>query len=75
MEVFGRSGERRGDICANELRTHMAKKRYQLIDKNGRKIRSFDTAQEAGEFAKDAWPDQEQDEDRSGRGWDVEISS
>ncbi len=53
----------------------MAKKRYQLIDKNDRKIRSFDTAQEAGEFAKDAWPDQEQDEDRSGRGWDVEISS
>jgi len=51
----------------------MSKKLYQLIDKDGRKIRSFDSAQEAGEFAKDAWPDQEQDEDSTGNGWDVEV--
>ena len=33
----------------------------------------FDSAQEAGGYAKTLWPDQEQDEDRTGKGWDVQI--
>jgi hypothetical protein len=47
--------------------------RYELIDKNGRVVGSFNTANSAGEFAKRTWPDQEQDEDRTGNGWDVQV--
>lgn len=47
--------------------------RYELIDKNGRIVGSFNTANSAGEYAKRTWPDQEQDEDRTGKGWDVQV--
>lgn len=35
--------------------------------------RSFATAQAAAAFAKECWPDLEQDEDRTGKGWDVQA--
>lgn len=47
--------------------------RYELIDKDGRSVRTFINARAAAEHAKYLWPDQEQDEDRTGKGWDIQI--
>lgn len=33
----------------------------------------FKTAGEAAAYAKECWPDFEQDETRSGKGWDIEV--
>lgn len=58
---------------------------YELIDKDGNKIiltspdgkvlrhLTFDTAVTAAEWAKKWWPDQEQDEYRTGKGWDISV--
>lgn len=47
--------------------------RYRLIDKDGRAdSRTFESATQLAEWAHHLWPDQEQDEDRSGKGWDIE---
>jgi hypothetical protein len=47
---------------------------YELIAKDGRVVGTFRTALEAADMARSAWPDQEQDEDRTGAGWDVQIA-
>jgi len=48
--------------------------RYELIDKDGKVKRGkFGSAEQAVYWAKCYWPDQEQDEDRAGRGWDVQV--
>jgi hypothetical protein len=48
--------------------------RYEVVDKDGKLIKGkFRTAQEASEAARWMWPDQEQDEDRTGKGWDVQA--
>ena len=48
--------------------------RYRLIDKDGRAdSRTFESATQVAEWAHHLWPDQEQDETRSGKGWDVEV--
>lgn len=53
---------------------------YVVIDKDGKPVmddrtgkpREFHTVAYAAGVAKAMWPDQDQDEDRSGKGWDVE---
>ncbi len=47
--------------------------RYEVVDKDGNIHGSWDTAGRAFNFATKAWPDQEQDEDRTGKGWDVQV--
>ncbi len=48
--------------------------RYELVDKDGITVNAvFLTGTAAGETATLLWPDQEQDADRTGRGWDVQI--
>ena len=47
--------------------------RYELIDKNGEKYGPFDTQIFAAIFAEQLFPDQHQDEDRTGAGWDIQI--
>lgn len=54
--------------------------KYRLIDKDGKTVChpsgmpiGFMTVQRAAQYARDLWPGQEQDEDRSGKGWDVEV--
>lgn len=48
--------------------------RYELVDKDGHVLeRKFSSALAAGLFANQFWPDQEQDEDRAGNGWDVQL--
>ena len=46
---------------------------YEVIDKDGRKYGPWATAFEASCFAHRTWPDQDQDEDRTGKGWDLQV--
>ena len=47
--------------------------RYELIDKDGNVVEAFVTAEAAARRAQFLWPLQEQDEDRTGKGWDVQV--
>jgi hypothetical protein len=47
--------------------------KYELIDKDGNVYGPYASAYHAGLAAKAAWPDQEQDEERRGYGWDVQA--
>jgi hypothetical protein len=47
--------------------------RYELIDKDGKVAARHSSAAWLGERAKEFWPDQTQDEDRTGKGWDVQV--
>lgn len=51
----------------------MAETRYELIDKDGKTHGPFETAYAASLWAIREWPDQEQEPDRTGIGWDVQI--
>jgi len=49
--------------------------RYELIDKEGEPLLTiFETATKAAEMAKFMWPDHSQDEDRTGKGWDISVA-
>jgi hypothetical protein len=48
--------------------------RYELIDKWGTKRGPFNTAERAAAYAKVNWPDQEQDPDETGKGWNVRCA-
>jgi len=48
--------------------------RYELIGKDGLLYGEFISAQAAAEHAKSKWPSQEQDEDRTGKGWDIQVA-
>ena len=65
VNTQGTSGDRVTEVLPD--------RRYELIDKDGVPCMVFDSAQEAAAFAQQAWPDQEQDEGRTGRGWDIQI--
>lgn len=47
--------------------------RFELVSYRGEIFGPYPTAQAAAEAAKAKWPDQEQDEDRTGKGWDVQT--
>lgn len=47
--------------------------RYELVDKGGCVQGIFPSAQMAGTAASKLWPDQEQDPDHTGKGWDVQV--
>ena len=47
--------------------------RFRLLDKEGVAFGPYPTAQAAMEMARELWPDQEQDEDGVGNGWDIQV--
>jgi len=47
--------------------------RFELIDKDGRPVASYTNVRELGEAAELYLPGQEQDEDRTGKGWDIQV--
>lgn len=47
--------------------------RYELIDKDGKVVGESPSAQGLAIAAKDMWPDQQQDPERSGVGWDIQA--
>lgn len=49
--------------------------RFRLLGPDGTPVGwTFETAKEAGEYAAMRWPHLKQDEDRTGKGWDVEVA-
>jgi hypothetical protein len=48
--------------------------RYELVDKEGRVVNSAGNAAFLAEQAMRLWPDQSQDEDRTGNGWDIQTA-
>lgn len=47
---------------------------YEVVDVYGiAQPGAFTTASRAFEYAKRLWPDQEQDPERTGKGWDVQL--
>jgi hypothetical protein len=52
----------------------MAKTQYEVVDREGRIHGPFHGIIEANTYAQHKWPDQHQDENRTGIGWDAQIS-
>lgn len=48
--------------------------RYELISKIGVPHGTFPSAELAALRALTLWPDQEQDPDRTGKGWDIQVA-
>jgi hypothetical protein len=46
---------------------------YEVVDYRGKIHGPFRSVIEAFAYADAKWPDQEQDEDRTGQGWDVQV--
>jgi hypothetical protein len=57
-----------GPNCAKTVPTQ-----YEVVDCRGDIHGPFHNAIEAFAYADAKWPDQEQDEDRTGNGWDVQV--
>ncbi len=47
--------------------------RYEIVSYRGEIFGPYPSAQAAADAAREKWPDQVQDEDRSGLGWDVQV--
>jgi len=67
------------DSDAKLTRPRSGPVRYEVVDKDGKVVRGpdgtrFYTAGGAAMWAMHLWPDQEQDEDRTGKGWDVQVA-
>jgi len=60
-------------ISTQEARGRSGPVRVEVIDKDGKMHGPFHTLIEANTYARKHWPDQEQDEDRTGKGWDVQV--
>ena len=56
------------------MRENMKPAQYELVSYRGEIFGPYPTAQAAAEAARAKWPDQEQDEDRTGKGWDVQVA-
>jgi hypothetical protein len=48
--------------------------RFELLDKDGRRSAVHEDVGHLADLAHRFWPDQEQDEDRTGKGWDVQVA-
>ena len=47
--------------------------RYEIVSYRGEIFGPYDSMEAAAQAAKEKWPDQHQDEDRTRAGWDVQI--
>lgn len=47
--------------------------RYHLIDKDGEVVGEFISSRNAVHWANKMWPDQSQDPDHTGKGWDIQV--
>lgn len=47
---------------------------FEIVSYRGEIFGPYPTAQEAAAAAKEKWPDQSQDPDRTGAGWDVQVA-
>jgi len=49
------------------------KTRYELVDKDGRVVGRYPTLLKLHQDVSDLFPDQHQDEDHTGKGWDIQV--
>lgn len=49
--------------------------RYEIVSYRGEIFGPYPSATAAAEAAKEKWPDQSQDEERTGAGWDVQAAT
>lgn len=56
-----------------EEKSKVPNRHYELVSYCGEVFGPFMTVSHAMQIAKDKWPDQEQDEARTGKGWDISI--
>ena len=47
--------------------------RYEIVSYRGEIFGPYDSMEAAAQAAREKWPDQHQDEDRTGAGWDIQI--
>lgn len=57
----------------DSITVELPKVRYELVDKDGRTILNSESVQLLERVARHLFPDQEQDEDCTGKGWDVQV--
>jgi len=63
-----------GTVVDIDTRLTRDSSRFELIDKDGNAYRTkFASTREAVYAASLLWPDQEQDPDRTGKGWDIQV--
>lgn len=60
-------------MIEEKTEVHNRPTQYELVSYRGEIFGPYPTAQAAAEAAKLKWPDQQQDEDRTGEGWDVQV--
>lgn len=70
---------RDGNGTGAKIDTRLTQRRWQpvlweLVSYRGEIFGPYTSAQEAAEVATHKWPDQEQDEERSGKGWDIQVA-
>lgn len=58
---------------ANDQETEERKSQYIIRDKFGKPYGLFNSAQAAARWANSKWPGEEQDSERTGKGWDIEV--
>ena len=56
------------------MRENTKPAQYELVSYRGEIFGPYATRKAAVEEAKTKWPSQEQDEDRTGKGWDVQVA-
>lgn len=47
---------------------------FEIVSYRGEIFGPYTSAEEAAEAARLKWPDQEQDEERKGDGWDIQVA-
>ena len=70
--------ESAGDMMALSDKTNFERRphpiQFELVSYRGEIFGPFESVSHAVLVAKTKWPHQEQDEDRTGKGWDVQVA-
>jgi hypothetical protein len=77
LQVRASLGVNLGGTCV-VIDTKLAQRRsgpvrFESVSYRGEIFGPYDSMEAAAQAAKEKWPDQHQDEDRTGAGWDVQV--
>lgn len=61
-------------MIEENLRVPNRPAQFEIVSYRGEIFGPYATMQAAADAAKAKWPDQEQDEDRTGKSWDVQVA-
>ena len=58
----------------NGTKRDLENRLYEVVSPNGAISQTkFETAQLAADYARECFPNKEQDSDRTGKGWDIQV--